>query len=576
MKKDKINSKTNEQTIKSNCSIMSLLGTMPQGQMFKDGVAYTFVDIEKEKELAIEHKAKSRAPLSQNTLRLLDYLLLNIDPDNHVRISGMELVDVFGTVVNVIGYLQAIRQIEIHTRIINTRTQKSVHHRFGIVESVSFDDDFGCKDWGEVRPDTIIDIKLYNHFCDIFIGHIIPDYEISNDYIALAHGGIGATVMEEIADDARAKIEMEKTERSAEEEEDEADDDSDYFDDQEEDQTEDQTEDQEYADNQGGEITVTLDDSQPILLSIRQLNRIYSSIPEDDYEIKYGVLVKYRGKGGDIGIPSQVETIGKGAFEGCEGLLSISIPDTVKYIGVAAFKDCANLVEVDIPLHLLRVVMRDIGAYFGGTQFVEYLARDGEIWKRYEEVRKAMEDRDMVGEDEDDQIEDLENDDQENADNQESGITVTIDDSQPILLSIRQLNRIYSQIPEEDYEIKYGVLLKYRGKGGDIGIPSQVIAIGKRAFEGCEGLLSISIPDTVKYIGVAAFKDCANLVEVDIPLRLLRVVMTDIGAYFGGTQFVDFLARDGEIWKRYEEVRKAMEEMVGEEEDELMAKPEDE
>ena len=404
MKKDKINSNSSEQTIHSNCSIMSLLGMTPQGQMFTDGVAYTSYDIEKEKGLAIEHKATSRAPLSSNTLRLLDYMLLNIDPDNHVRISGSELVDVFGSIVNVIGFLQAIRQIELHTRIINTATQKSVLHRFGIVESVSFDDDFGCEEWADVRAETIIDIKLFDHFCDIFIGHIIPDYEISNDYIALAQGGIGATVMEELADDARAKIEMEKTERSAEEEEDEADDDSDYFDDQEEDQDEDQ----EYADNQGGGLTITIDNSQPILLSIRQLNRIYSSIPEQDYEIKYGVLVKYHGKGGDIGIPSQVSIIGKGAFEGCEGLLSISIPETVKYIGVAAFKDCANLVEVDIPLHLLRVVMRDIGAYFGGTQFVEYLAQDGALWRRYEEVKKALEEE-MVG----DELEEEEDEEEE-------------------------------------------------------------------------------------------------------------------------------------------------------------------
>ncbi len=388
MNEDKVNSNSNGQTIHSNCSIMSLLGMTPQGQMFTDGVAYTSYDIEKEKELVIEHKARSRAPLSHNTLRLLDYMLLNIDPDNHVRISGSELVDVFRTVLNFVVYLQAIRQIEIHTRIINAETQKSVLHRFGIVESVSFEDDFGCEEWADVRAETIIDIKLYDHFCDIFIGHIIPDYEISNDYIALAQGGIGATVMEELADDARAKIEKEKAERSAEEKEDEDED------------AGDNDEDFDY-DQQNSGLTVTIDDSQPILLSIRQLNRIYSSIPEQDYEIKYGVLVKYHGTGGDIGIPSQVETIGKGAFEGCSGLLSITIPDTVKGIEEEAFKDCANLVEVDIPLRLLRIVMRDIGAYFGGTQFIRYLARDGEIWRRYEEVRKAMEDEEKVGEEED-------------------------------------------------------------------------------------------------------------------------------------------------------------------------------
>ena len=285
MKKDKVNSTvnsiSNEQTIKSNCSIMSLLGMTPQGQMFPDGVAYTSYDIEKEKELAIEHKARSRAPLSQSTLRLLDYMLLNIDPDNHVRISGSELVDVFRSVVNFIGFLQAIRQVEIHTRIINTGTQKSVLHRFGIIESVSFDDDFGCEEWAEVRAETIIDIKLYDHFCDIFIRHIIPDYEISNDYIALAHGGIGATVMEEIADYARAK--NEKEERPAEEDEDEDEDEGDN------------DEDLDY-DQQNRGLTVTIDDSQPILLSIRQLNRIYSSISEEDYEIKKAFWSNTTGK----------------------------------------------------------------------------------------------------------------------------------------------------------------------------------------------------------------------------------------------------------------------------------------
>ena len=357
-----------------------------------------------------EHKATSRAPLSQHTLRLLDYMLLNIDPDNHVRISGSELVDGFRSVLNFIGYLQAIRQIEIHTRIINAETQKSVLHRFGIVESVSFDDDFGCKEWPDVRAETIIDIKLFDHFCDIFLGHIIPDYEISNDYIALAQGGIGAAVMEEIADYARAKIDKEKEERPAEEEEEEEAEEDDDEDEDEDDQIEDlENADQENADNQESGLTVTIDDSQPILLSIRQLNRIYSAIPEQDYEIKYGVLIKYHGKGGDIGIPSQVSIIGKGAFEGCDGLKSISIPDTVKSIGKAAFKDCRDLVEVDIPLHLLRIVMGDIGAYFGGTQFVEYLAQDGEIWKRYEEVRKAMEEEEMVGEIEDEFMEKPEN-----------------------------------------------------------------------------------------------------------------------------------------------------------------------
>ena len=83
--------------------------------------------------------------------------------------------------------------------------------------------------------------------------------------------------------------------------------------------------------------------------------------------------------------------------------MSITVPDTVKNIEVAAFKDCIDLVEVDIPLRLLRVVMRDIGAYFGGIQFVVLLAQDGKLWKRYEEVRQAMEEEEMVGDEMDEE-----------------------------------------------------------------------------------------------------------------------------------------------------------------------------
>lgn len=372
MKTNTLNSKTNsEMSIVSNCSIMTLLGMTPQGLMYTDGVTYTFVDIEKEKGLAIEHKATSRAPLSQNTLRLLDYLLLNIDPDNHVRISGSELVDVFGSIVNVVGYLQAIRQVEIHTRITNSETQKSVHHRFGIVESVSFDDVFGCKEWAEVRPDTIIDIKLYDHFCDIYLGHIIPDYQISVDYVALGQKGLIGEIAKEFVDDARAKIEMEKTERPDEKNEEGRDEDGDN---------------KEAAPKNS---VKQVDDNTLVLISVRQLNRIFGDDHDDEFEIADGFLLKYHGQGGDIVIPKSVIVICDHAFEGCAGLTSVTIPNSVKLIGKDAFKDCANLVEVDMPFYLLKSVAPCIEMFFDGTEIATLLKRDSDFWNRYAAEMKA-------------------------------------------------------------------------------------------------------------------------------------------------------------------------------------------
>jgi hypothetical protein len=357
-------------------------------------VTYIFIEIEKEKGLAIEHKAKSRAPISPKTMRLLDYLLLNIDPDNHVRISGMELVDVFGGVENFTGYLQAVRQIEIHTRITNTETQKGVHHRFGIVESVSFNDDFGCKDWGEVRPDTIIDIKLYNHFCDIFIRHTIPDYQISVDYVALGQKGLMGESAKEFVDDARAKIEKEKTERPEEENEDEEGEEEEKEEKDEEEGNEeankagDNNESDKGEDNQN---KINKDGYVDILISVRQLRRMFNDDhDDDDFEMSEdGYFVKYRGEGGDVVIPNGAFLIGNSAFEGCSGLKSVKIPNSAKIICKDAFKDCVNLEEVEMPLDMLKLLMSNIDFCFSGTPIAEMLKKKDLVFKKYKVEIKA-------------------------------------------------------------------------------------------------------------------------------------------------------------------------------------------
>ena len=56
-----------------------------------------------------------------------------------------------------------------------------------------------------------------------------------------------------------------------------------------------------------------------------------------------GILLAYRGEGGNVVIPGNVKTIGAGAFRGMSNIVSVQIPDNVTTIGEAAFEDCENL-----------------------------------------------------------------------------------------------------------------------------------------------------------------------------------------------------------------------------------------
>lgn len=83
-------------------------------------------------------------------------------------------------------------------------------------------------------------------------------------------------------------------------------------------------------------------------------------------------------------------------------------------------------------------------------------------------------------------------------------------------------------MPERDFVIENGVLIKYVGTEDYVIIPEEVTAIGEEAFRNCPGVVtlengkqrpfgspaSVFIPHTVKSIGKFAFFDCGRLTSV--------------------------------------------------------------
>ncbi len=143
-----------------------------------------------------------------------------------------------------------------------------------------------------------------------------------------------------------------------------------------------------------------IDDNTLVLISVRQLNRIFGDEHDDDFEIDEGILYKYHGTGGDIIIPKSVMVICDHAFEGCAGLTSVTIPASVKLIGQDAFRNCANLVEIDMPFYLLKSVAPCVGFFFSGTPIAELLRKDSEFWKRYKDERIGAADEEETDESE--------------------------------------------------------------------------------------------------------------------------------------------------------------------------------
>ena len=68
-----------------------------------------------------------------------------------------------------------------------------------------------------------------------------------------------------------------------------------------------------------------------------------------------------------------------------------------------------------------------------------------------------------------------------------------------------------------DFNMEGSTIAGYTGNASELTIPSNITAIGKDAFSGCESLVKVTIPDSVSTIDYAAFENCKNLQEVSIP-----------------------------------------------------------
>lgn len=213
----------------------------------------------------------------------------------------------------------------------------------------------------------------------------------------------------------------------------------------------------------------------------------------NDFEIKNGVLKKYRGTNTDVIIPEGVTSIDISAFFGCESLTSVTIPDSVTSIESLAFCQCKSLTSVTIPEGVTSI---------GGSAFSFC----------------------------------------------ESLISVTIPNSVTCIYAdafdhCKNLTNV--TIPESVTSIYPGAF-SFCDSLTSVTIPESVTSIGKRAFAyckhlkkatisgmgctisemaffGCDALSDVIINEGVKSIEKEAFSCCANIKKITIPDSVVRI-----------------------------------------------------
>ena len=217
-------------------------------------------------------------------------------------------------------------------------------------------------------------------------------------------------------------------------------------------------------------------------------------------------------------IPDDVTNIGNNAFEGCEGLTTVTIPAGVTYIGPDAFFYCTGITDVYCNADPTKLTWDEVGCddfKEDGSTIIHVADADPWYTKFGGVVNGVFRDPSTIP----------------LTWNYDAGTkTLSFSGKEPIPsydLDERPWKDYVEEV--ENIVINEGV----RGIGNQafsgcsglttVTIPASVTSIGKYAFNYCSGLTTITIPASVKSIGFCAFNRCTSLTTVTIPASVTSI-----------------------------------------------------
>jgi len=233
---------------------------------------------------------------------------------------------------------------------------------------------------------------------------------------------------------------------------------------------------------------------------------------DGDFKIVDKTLVQYKGKGGDVVIPSGITRIAERAFYGLESVTSVTVPEGVKSIGGFAFANCGMMKSITLPESLEAI---EIDAFVYCENLVDItlpkgLKELGNVAFRFCTSLTSIDIPEGV---------------QEIGSSTFWGCSklknVTLHEGLEGIggnafvdcSSLEEIN-----IPSSVQYISGGA---FDGSGlTSITLPEGIENLGYSVFGGCAGLKSIDIPDSVQHIGLETFKGCTGLESVKLPKAL--------------------------------------------------------
>ncbi len=248
--------------------------------------------------------------------------------------------------------------------------------------------------------------------------------------------------------------------------------------------------------------------------------------PRDtDFEIHEGVLVRYRGSGGEITIPAGVREIGDGAFFSCKELQRVTMPDGLTAIGDRAFSSCEQLSHIQLPQGVIRIGSRAFQYCWSltGLSLPETVTEIGDeaFYGCYGLKQMAI----------------------------PAKVTGIGPKTFAHCMALRRV-ALPTDLQRIEPEAFWGCTAL-----ADVTIPEGVTAIGSNAFYGCAALTSIQIPDSVRDLGPYAFAECTGLRQAAVSDCVASFSQTFSGctglqAYIVSDRSRRYRAEDGVVFSR--------------------------